>query len=105
MGSSSAYNYIAMQEAVEDSGLDEDMVSNPRTGLISGSGGASTENVVQAVDLLREKGVRKVGPYMVPRTMSSTLRPMNTTPACDPVQTARSPMAIAYSRPIARANV
>ena len=72
MGNSSAYNYIAMQEAVDDSGLEDDMVSSPRTGLIAGSGGASTQNVVQAVDLLREKGIRRVGPYMVPRTMSST---------------------------------
>ena len=80
MGNSSAFNYIAMQEAVEDSGLDEDMVSNPRTGLITGSGGASTENVVQAVDLLREKGIRKVGPYMVPRTMSSTTSACLATP-------------------------
>jgi 3-oxoacyl-[acyl-carrier-protein] synthase-1 len=72
MGSSAAYNYIAMREAVENSGLAEDMVSNVRTGLIAGSGGASTENVTLAVDLLREKGLRRVGPYMVPRTMSST---------------------------------
>jgi 3-oxoacyl-[acyl-carrier-protein] synthase-1 len=80
MGNSSAYNYIAMQEAVEDSGLTQDMVSSPRTGLITGSGGASTENVVQAVDLLREKGVRRVGPYMVPRTMSSTTSACLATP-------------------------
>jgi 3-oxoacyl-[acyl-carrier-protein] synthase-1 len=72
MGNSAAYNYIAMKEAVEDSGLGEDMISNPRTGLIAGSGGASTENVSLAIDLLREKGIRRVGPYMVPRTMSST---------------------------------
>jgi 3-oxoacyl-[acyl-carrier-protein] synthase I len=72
MGNSAAYNYIAMQEAVEDSGLTEDMVSNERTGLIAGSGGASTENVALAIDTLREKGIRRVGPYMVPRTMSST---------------------------------
>ncbi len=72
MGDSAAYNYIAMQEAVEDSGLSEDMVSNDRTGLIAGSGGASTQNVALAVDTLREKGIRRVGPYMVPRTMSST---------------------------------
>jgi len=72
MGDSAAYNYIAMKEAVEDSGLSEDMVSNERTGLIAGSGGASTENVALAVDTLREKGIRRVGPYMVPRTMSST---------------------------------
>jgi 3-oxoacyl-[acyl-carrier-protein] synthase-1 len=72
MGDSAAYNYIAMQEAVADSGLAEDMVSNDRTGLIAGSGGASTQNVALAVDTLREKGIRRVGPYMVPRTMSST---------------------------------
>jgi len=61
-----------MEEAVKDSGLEPDEVSNPRTGLIVGSGGASTENTVLAADLLREKGVRRVGPYMVTRTMSST---------------------------------
>jgi len=72
MGDSAAYNYIAMKEAVEDSGLGEDMVSSERTGLIAGSGGASTQNVALAVDTLREKGIRRVGPYMVPRTMSST---------------------------------
>jgi 3-oxoacyl-[acyl-carrier-protein] synthase-1 len=72
MGDSAAYNYIAMKEAVADSGLSEEMVSNDRTGLIAGSGGASTQNVALAVDTLREKGIRRVGPYMVPRTMSST---------------------------------
>ncbi len=72
MGSSAAYNYIAMKEAIEDSGLEDDMVSNVRTGLIAGSGGSSTENVALAVDTLRAKGLRRVGPYMVPRTMSST---------------------------------
>jgi 3-oxoacyl-[acyl-carrier-protein] synthase-1 len=72
MGDSAAYNYIAMKEAIEDTGLDEEQISNPRTGLIAGSGGTSTENVSLAVDLLREKGARKVGPFMVPRTMGST---------------------------------
>jgi len=72
MGNSAAYNYIAMQEAVEDSCLADDMISNVRTGLISGSGGSSTENISLAIDTLREKGLRRVGPYMVPRTMSST---------------------------------
>lgn len=72
MGDSAAYNYIAMQEAVEDSGLADDMISNVRTGLIAGSGGSSTENISLAIDTLREKGLRRVGPYMVPRTMSST---------------------------------
>jgi len=72
MGDASAFNYVAMQEAIDDAGLDQELISNPRTGLIAGSGGASTENVVRAADLLREKGLRKVGPYMVPRTMAST---------------------------------
>jgi len=72
MGDSAAYNYLAMKDAIEDSGLEEDQISNPRTGLIAGSGGTSTSNVSLAVDLLREKGARKVGPFMVPRTMGST---------------------------------
>jgi 3-oxoacyl-[acyl-carrier-protein] synthase-1 len=72
MGDSAAYNYIAMKEAIEDAGLTEEHISNPRTGLIAGSGGTSTENVSLAVDLMREKGAKKVGPFMVPRTMGST---------------------------------
>ncbi len=72
MGSGSAYNYIAMQEAIEDAGLTEEQVSNVRAGLIMGSGGSSTSNVVLAADNMREKGIRRVGPYMVTRTMSST---------------------------------
>ena len=72
MGDSAAYNYIAMKEAIEDAGLDEAQISNPRTGLIAGSGGTSTQNVTLAVDLLREKGAKKVGPFMVPRTMGSS---------------------------------
>ena len=72
MGDGAAYNYIAMQQAIEDAGLDEDQVSNVRTGLIVGSGGPSTENIVLAADTMREKGVKRVGPYMVTRGMSST---------------------------------
>lgn len=72
MGDGAAYNYVALREAIADAGLNESELSDPRTGLIMGSGGASTENIVAAADLLREKGARKVGPYMVPRTMSST---------------------------------
>ena len=72
MGDAAAFNYLAMKESLEDSGLSEEDISNPRTGLIVGSGGASTENTVLAADLLRSKGVRKVGPFMVPRTMGST---------------------------------
>jgi 3-oxoacyl-[acyl-carrier-protein] synthase-1 len=61
-----------MQEAIRDAGLTEADVSNPRTGLIAGSGGTSTQNITLAVDLMRQKGARKVGPFMVPRTMGST---------------------------------
>jgi len=72
MGDGAAFNYIAMQQAIEDAGLEQTDVSSPRTGLIMGSGGASTENQLLATDTLRAKGIRRVGPYMVPRTMSST---------------------------------
>jgi 3-oxoacyl-[acyl-carrier-protein] synthase-1 len=72
MGDSAAYNYIAMKEAIADAGLEEGQISSPRVGLIAGSGGTSTQNVTLAVDLMREKGAKKVGPFMVPRTMSST---------------------------------
>ena len=72
MGDGAAFNYIAMQQAIADSGLEEDQVSNPRTGLVMGSGGPSTSNLLFAWDTLREKGLKRVGPYMVPRTMSST---------------------------------
>ena len=72
MGDGAAYNYIAMQQAIDNSGLAEDEVSNFRTGIVMGSGGPSTSNLVAAADILREKGVKRVGPYMVPRTMSST---------------------------------
>jgi 3-oxoacyl-[acyl-carrier-protein] synthase-1 len=72
MGASAAYNYIAMREAVSASGLSEEAISNPRTGLVVGTGGGSPENIVAAADILREKGVKRVGPYMVTRTMSST---------------------------------
>lgn len=80
MGDAAAYAYIAMQQAIEDSGLEESDVSNPRTGLIAGSGGASSKWQVEAADILREKGVKKVGPYMVPRTMSSTVSACLATP-------------------------
>lgn len=72
MGGGAAYNYIALKQAIADAGLEEDDVSNPRTGLIAGSGGPSTSNQVQAADIAREKGVKRMGPYMVPRCMSST---------------------------------
>ncbi len=72
MGDGAAFNYIAMQQAIENSGLTESEVSNFRTGLVMGSGGPSTSNQVDAADIMRQKGVKRVGPYMVPRTMSST---------------------------------
>ena len=72
MGDGAAFNYLALQQAVEDSGLQPSEVSHPRTGLIVGSGGASTENMLRSTDILRSKGLRRVGPYMVTRTMSST---------------------------------
>ncbi len=80
MGDASAYAYIAMQQAIEDAGLADNLVSNPRTGLIVGSGGGSPSNQIIATDTLREKGIRRVGPYMVPRTMSSTTSACLATP-------------------------
>ncbi|MBS0316494.1 MAG: beta-ketoacyl-ACP synthase I [Proteobacteria bacterium] len=72
MGDGAAFNYIAMQQAIADAGLAESEVSNERAGLVMGSGGPSTSNLVEAADILRAKGIRKVGPYMVTRSMSST---------------------------------
>ena len=73
MGEGAAYAVLAMEQAIADSGLGEDDVSNPRTGLIAGSGGPSTANMLTAFDTTREKGPKRVGPYMVPRCMSSTV--------------------------------
>lgn len=73
MGEGAAYAVLAMQQAVADAGLEEADISNPRTGLIAGSGGPSTANMLQAFDTTREKGPKRVGPYMVPRCMSSTV--------------------------------
>ena len=72
MGDGAAFNYLAMAEAIADAGLEENEVSNIRSGLVMGSGGPSTSNIVLAADILREKGLKRVGPYMVTRTMSST---------------------------------
>jgi len=80
MGGAAAYTYISMQQAIADAGLSEALVSSPRTGLIMGSGGGSPENQILAADILREKGIRRVGPYMVPRTMSSTVSACLATP-------------------------
>ena len=80
MGDAAAYSYIAMQQAIADAGLEEDQISNPRTGLIAASGGASSANIVSSADTLRAKGVRRIGPYMVPRTMGSTVSACLATP-------------------------
>ena len=72
MGDAAAYNYVAMVEAIQDSGVIQEMITSPRTGLVVGSGGGSPENIANAIDLLREKGVKRVGPYMVTRTMASS---------------------------------
>ena len=80
MGDAAAFNYIAMNEAIEDAGLGEDVVSSERTGLVTGTGGGSPKNQVQAADTLRERGVKRVGPYMVPRAMSSTTSACLATP-------------------------
>ena len=72
MGDGAAYNYISMKEAINDSGLSEDDISNENTGIIVGSGGPSTQNFLNAYEIAKTKGSKKVGPYMVTRTMSST---------------------------------
>lgn len=80
MGDSAAYSYLSMKEAIEDAGLPEEMVSNTRTGLVAGSGGASTSDIVESVDIVRSKGIRRVGPYRVTRTMGSTVSANLATP-------------------------
>ena len=72
MGNGAAYNYISMKKAIKDSGLSEKEISNEMTGIIVGSGGPSTQNLLKSFDLAKSGGSRKVGPFMVPRTMSST---------------------------------
>jgi 3-oxoacyl-[acyl-carrier-protein] synthase-1 len=73
MGDGAAYTYIAMDQAIADAGLEVAEISDPMTGMIVGSGGPSTSNMMSAFDLAREKGPKRVGPYMVPRVMSSTV--------------------------------
>lgn len=80
MGDAAAYAYVAMQQAIADSGLTDSEVSNIRTGIVAGSGGGSSDNQVQAADILREKGVKRIGPYMVPRVMTSTVSACLATP-------------------------
>jgi 3-oxoacyl-[acyl-carrier-protein] synthase-1 len=80
MGDSAAYSYISMQQAIEDAGLEDGDVSNLRTGLIASSGGASSREIVRAADVLRDRGVRKIGPYAVTKTMSSSISACLATP-------------------------
>lgn len=80
MGDAAAYAYLAMQQAMQDAGLSDEQISHPRVGLVVGSGGASSKTQVEAADILREKGVKRVGPYAVPKTMSSTCSACLATP-------------------------
>ena len=80
MGSAAAYAYIAMGQAIADSGLEESDISNVRTGIIAGSGGASSASQVEAADILRERGLKRVGPYRVTQTMGSTVSACLATP-------------------------
>ncbi len=80
MGDAATYGYISMQQAITDARLDDNQVSNIHTGIIMGSGGGSSANQVEAADILRSKGIRRVGPYMVPRTMASTVSACLATP-------------------------
>ncbi|MGF1546057.1 MAG: beta-ketoacyl-ACP synthase I [Thiotrichales bacterium] len=80
MGHAAAYAYLAMQQAIGDAGLAPEDVSNPRTGIIAGSGGAAASSQVESADILRSKGVRRVGPYRVTQTMGSTVSACLATP-------------------------
>ncbi len=80
MGDAAAYAWLSMRDAIADAGLDAADVSNPRTGLVAGSGGASSFNQVWAADTLREKGIKRVGPMMVTRCMGSTVSACLATP-------------------------
>jgi 3-oxoacyl-[acyl-carrier-protein] synthase-1 len=80
MGDAAAYSYLSMQQAIDHAGLTPEQVSNPRTGLVAGSGGASSFNQVWAADTLRAKGIKRVGPFMVTRTMGSTVSACLATP-------------------------
>lgn len=80
MGEAAAYGYVSLAEAIADAGLDEKDVSNEKTGIIAGSGGASSSNVVEAADIIRTKGVKRIGPYRVTQTMGSTVSACLATP-------------------------
>lgn len=80
MGDAAAFAFISLQQAIDDANLTEDQVSNVRTGLVAGSGGASSSNLTEAADVLRDKGLKRIGPYRVTRTMSSTVSACLATP-------------------------
>jgi len=80
MGDAAAFSYIAMQQAIIDSGLEDSEVSNDRSGIVAGSGGASSSNLIEAADILRQKSLKRIGPYRVTRTMSSTISACLATP-------------------------
>lgn len=80
MGDAAGYAYLSMEQAIADAGLTPEQVSNPRTGIIAGSGGASSANQVEAADILRDRGLRRVGPYRVTQTMGSTVSACLATP-------------------------
>ena len=80
MGDAASYAYISMLQAIEDSGLEEHDISNPKTGIIAGSGGASSASQTEAADILRERGLRRIGPYRVTQTMGSTVSACLATP-------------------------
>jgi len=80
MGDAAGYAYIAMEQAINDAKLTDEQVSNFRTGIVAGSGGASSENIVTSTDTLRNRGIRRVGPYAVPKTMGSTVSACLATP-------------------------
>jgi 3-oxoacyl-(acyl-carrier-protein) synthase len=80
MGDAAAYSWLSMKQAIEHAGLAPEQVSNPRSGLVAGSGGASSFNQVWAADTLRAKGIKRVGPFMVTRTMGSTVSACLATP-------------------------
>ncbi len=80
MGGAAAYAFLAMREAIADAALDEKTVSNVRTGIVAGSGGAASSSQVESADIMREKGIRRVGPYRVTQTMGSTVSACLATP-------------------------
>ena len=80
MGDAAGYAYLSLQQAIAQAGLTEEQVSHPRTGIVAGSGGASSANQVEAADILRDRGIRRVGPYRVTQTMGSTVSACLATP-------------------------